>query len=177
MPKMPPEKGKSNAQMWKEFGDFMNARDVKGNPRLQGNAVKSRALGISKYVISKGGGAMNVPGGASGSSTSASKSPKRPVRGGGSMAGDLKARGSEGPKRSGAVRKSVSMTGGLANKIERAYPVKARPSNASEGPKRGSVAAARNKAGSEGSKRSGAVGVKKNYKASLRGGKAYPTKG
>lgn len=78
--KLPPrDKGKSAAQQWKEFGDFMNARDVKGNPRAQGDAIKSRALAINKYLISKGGGAKNIPGGVSGSSTSAAKKPKKVV--------------------------------------------------------------------------------------------------
>lgn len=53
MAKLPPgSDGKTMAQMWKEFGDFMNARDVKGNPRAQGNAVKSRAAKLKKDMTS-----------------------------------------------------------------------------------------------------------------------------
>lgn len=156
----PPSSGKSSAA---KFGDFMNARDVTGKNRGDNRAatVKKRADDLKKAFYSPAYPAKPK-------ATNASEGPKK-----GSAAAAKKKASSEGPKPT-AVRKSVSMIGGFANKIERAYPVKARPSNASEGPKKGSVSAARKKAGSEGSKRSGAVGVKKTYRAGLRGGKAYP---
>lgn len=78
MSKMPPGSGgnKSMAQMWKEFGDFMNARDVKGNPRAQGNAVKKRASDLTAAIIKKGGGGGNIPGGGGATKPAKKKSPK-----------------------------------------------------------------------------------------------------
>jgi hypothetical protein len=42
--KLPPGRGdgKTMAQMWKEFGRFIRANDVKGNPAQQGNVAAAR---------------------------------------------------------------------------------------------------------------------------------------
>jgi hypothetical protein len=59
----PPANQKSEAQKWKEFGEFMNARDYKGNPKGQGNLVKKRHDDLLAAIVKYNGGAKNIPGG------------------------------------------------------------------------------------------------------------------
>jgi len=51
MAKLPPNSdGKTMEQMWKEFGRWLRASDVKGNAKQQGNAAASRKSALmGKY--------------------------------------------------------------------------------------------------------------------------------
>ena len=76
---------KSEAQKWKEFGDFMNARSYKGNPKGQGDLIKKRADDLMAAIIKYGGGGKNIPGGDVRPTTPPKKYPSvsqssRPVR-------------------------------------------------------------------------------------------------
>ena len=57
MAKLPPGSGdgKTMEQMWREFGRWIRANDVKGNPRQQGNAASARkAKLMGQYGGSEG---------------------------------------------------------------------------------------------------------------------------
>jgi len=100
MAKLPPGKdGKTMAQMWKEFGDFMNARDVTGRNRGDSKAatVKKRADDLKKAFYSP-----PYPAGP----------PKRPVRGAGSKQADLKKFGD-------AVKRNKTAVSSKAKKISK----------------------------------------------------------
>lgn len=99
MPKMPPQDGKTKDQMWKEFGRWLNATDVTGKNRGddRGKTAATRASTLKKNMTSP-----PYPAAA----------PKRPVRGGGSKAGDL-------AKFGAAVRRGKSATSSKAKQISK----------------------------------------------------------
>ena len=101
MAKLPPGSGdgKTMAQMWKEFGRFIRAEDVKGTNRSddRGKTAAARASKLKKDMTSPPYPAT---------------APKRPVRGGGSKAGDLNKFGA-------AVKRGKSSTSSKAKQISK----------------------------------------------------------
>lgn len=99
MPKMPPKDGKTKDQMWKEFGRWLNATDVTGKNRgdNRGKTAASRAATLKKNMTSPA-----YPPAA----------PKRPVRGGGSLQGDLAKFGAQ-------IKRNKSATSSKAKQISK----------------------------------------------------------
>ena len=104
--KLPPGRGdgKTMAQMWKEFGRFIRAEDVKGTNRGddRNKTAANRAAKLKKDMYSP-----PYP----------SAAPKRPTRGGGSLQGDLKKFG-DAVKRN---KTAVSSKAKKNNKMDKGY--------------------------------------------------------
>ena len=58
----PKNQPKSDAQKWKEFGDFLNANDIKDSS-ARSKTAKSRSLKLGGDITKYFGGGKNIPGG------------------------------------------------------------------------------------------------------------------